>query len=174
MKTSSMFTGLLASAIAIWTSSNAEATSGHGGFHGSPAHHFAHDSASRDEFRRFHFANHHLVHRRFFFGFDFVAFGFPYGWYPDYYYDYPPGYAAYDNNTFYDYRYWYGLGVAVQTELAQRGYYRGPIDGRIGPASRAAIRAFQRSQNLPDTGLVDPSLLKALKLPPVPRVAMAS
>jgi peptidoglycan hydrolase-like protein with peptidoglycan-binding domain len=59
----------------------------------------------------------------------------------------------------------------VQTELAGRGYYHGPIDGVIGSGSREAIRAFQRAQGLPVTGVVDPALLKALKLPPVPRVA---
>jgi hypothetical protein len=173
MKTSSLLTGLLASAFAISLPCNAGAMSGHGGFHGAPAHGFA----PHNEFHREHFADrrfdHHPERRRFFFGFDFVGFGFPYWWYPDYYY-YPADYAAYDNNPIYDYRYWYGLGVAVQTALTQRGYYSGPIDGQIGPASRAAIRAFQRSQNLPTTGLVDPALLKALRLPPVPRVTVES
>ena len=42
--------------------------------------------------------------RRFFFGFDFVAFGFPYWWYPDYYYGYPYDYASYDDSPIYDYR----------------------------------------------------------------------
>ncbi|MBV8226299.1 MAG: peptidoglycan-binding protein [Verrucomicrobia bacterium] len=44
------------------------------------------------------------------------------------------------------------------------------MDGVIGSASREAIRAFQEAQGLPMTGLIDPRLLKALKLPPVPRV----
>jgi peptidoglycan hydrolase-like protein with peptidoglycan-binding domain len=65
-----------------------------------------------------------------------------------------------------DYRYWYGLGTAVQKELARRGYYHGPI----GLGSREAIRAFQEAQGLPATGLIDPALLKALKLPAVPRI----
>ena len=107
-----------------------------------------------------------------FFGFDFVAFGFPYWWYPDYYYGYPYGYASYDYSpVYYDYRYWYGLSTAVQTELARRGYYHGPIDGEIGSGSREAIRSFQKAEGLPVTGLIDPRLLKALKLPTVPRVA---
>ena len=70
----------------------------------------------------------------------------------------------------YGYRYWYGLATAVQTELARRGYYHGPIDGVIGSESRGAIRAFQDTQGLPATGLIDPALVKALKLPAVPRV----
>jgi len=97
--------------------------------------------------------------------------GFPYWWYPDYYYGYPHDYASYDNSPVYDYRYWYGLATVVQTELARRGYYHGPIDGLMGSGSREAIRAFQQAQGLPVTGVVDPALLKALKLPAVPRVA---
>jgi peptidoglycan hydrolase-like protein with peptidoglycan-binding domain len=41
----------------------------------------------------------------------------------------------------------------------------------MGSGSREAIRAFQQAQRLPVTGRVDPALLKALKLPAVPRVA---
>jgi Putative peptidoglycan binding domain len=167
-----------------------------GGPHGSFGHGFSHPVGPRHDFgdhrfsdhrfgdhrfadhrfgdRRFfdhdrdHFFHHH---NRFFFGFDFAAFGFPYWWYPDYYYGYPYDYASYDYSPVYDYRYWYGLAAAVQTELARRGYYHGPIDGVMGSGSREAIRAFQRAQGLPLTGLVDPALLKALKLPAVPRVA---
>ena len=63
------------------------------------------------------------------------------------------------------------MATAVQTELARRGYYYGPIDGVLGAGSREAIRSFQRAENLPVTGLIDPSLLKALKLPSIPRIA---
>jgi hypothetical protein len=41
-------------------------------------------------------------------------------------------------------RYWYGLATAVQTELARRGYYHGPIDGVIGSESREAIRGTEQ------------------------------
>jgi hypothetical protein len=123
---------------------------------------FDHD---RDDF----FFRHH---RNFFFAFDFVSFGFPYWWYPyPYYYGYPYDYGPYDYSPVYDYRYWYGLATAVQTKLAERGYYHGPIDGLMGSGSREAIQAFQQAQGLPVTGRIDPALLKALKLPAVPRVA---
>jgi peptidoglycan hydrolase-like protein with peptidoglycan-binding domain len=56
-------------------------------------------------------------------------------------------------------RYRYGLATAVQTELARRGYYHGPIDGVTGSKSRKAIRAFQDTQGLPATGLIDPALV---------------
>jgi peptidoglycan hydrolase-like protein with peptidoglycan-binding domain len=54
--------------------------------------------------------------------------------------------------------------VEVQRELAERGYYGGPIDGAIGPQSRAAIRAFQVDKGLPVTGRVDGRLLDSLGL----------
>ena len=112
---------------------------------------------------------------RFFVGFDFVGFGFRYWWYPDYYYygyyGYPYDHVSYDYSPVYDYRYWYGLATAVQTELARRGYYHGPIDGVIGFGSREAIRSFREAEGLPVTGLIDPRFLRALKLPAVPRVA---
>jgi len=126
-------------------------------------HRFAH--GDRDD----HFFHHR---NRFFFGFDFAAFGFPDWWYPwSPYYGYSDDYDYSDYSPVYDYRYWSGLATAVQTQLAARGYYHGPIDGVIGPESRQAIQAFQKSSRLPETGLIDPSLLKALNLPAVPRVA---
>jgi hypothetical protein len=112
---------------------------------------------------------------RFFFGFDFVSFGFPwwYPWYPPYpaYYPYYPysSYYGYPYDSSYsgggqafDYQYWTDLAVSVQSELAQRGYYQGAIDGVIGSDSREAIRAFQAAQGLPVTGSIDTKLLNAL------------
>ncbi len=110
-------------------------------------------------------------HDRFFFAFDFAAFGFPW-WYPypypylyPYaysYYGYPYGYSSNDYGPGYDYRYWNALAVSVQSELARRGYYHGAIDGVIGSGSSQAIRGFQAAQGLPVTGRIDPKLLKAL------------
>ena len=180
MKTIRPLYWLMAAVLGAFLPVTARAMSGHGtggvaggGPHGSFQHGFGHQFGARHNFRGHPFANHNkFFHhpRRFFFGFDFVAFGFPYWWYPDYYYGYPYDYASYDNSPIYDYRYWYGLSAAVQTELARRGYYHGPIDGVIGSGSSEAIRSFQASAGLPVTGLIDPKLLKALKLPAVPRV----
>jgi Putative peptidoglycan binding domain len=140
---------------------------GMGGFSGGG---FNHHSGSFHRFGDHGFFRHDAFfrnHRRFFVGFDFVGLGFPYWWYPDYYYYGYYGYPDADAGYSYDYRYWYGLGTAVQTQLARRGYYHRSIDGVIGPESREAIQAFQRDQGEPVTGLVEPGLLKALKLPPV-------
>jgi peptidoglycan hydrolase-like protein with peptidoglycan-binding domain len=52
----------------------------------------------------------------------------------------------------------------VQSALAKRGYYRGPIDGVIGARSRRAIRGFQNDQGLPVTGSIDGKLIKTLRI----------
>jgi hypothetical protein len=71
--------------------------------------------------------------------------------------------VVYDNDygTLYRGR---SLTTDVQIALAKRGYYRGPIDGDIGPASRAAIRAYQVDRGLLVTGRIDGALIRALKL----------
>ena len=129
-------------------------------------HRFAdrgHRFTGRDRFDHDRFFFHH--HRsRAFFAFDFAAFGFPW-WYPypyPYNYDYPYAYPYDDYGQAYDEGYWNNLAVAVQSELARRGYYHDGIDGIIGPGSRNAIRAFQAARGLPVTGLIDPNLLNAL------------
>ena len=50
----------------------------------------------------------------------------------------------------------------VQRALRRFGYYRGSIDGDIGPRSRAAIREFQADTGLRVTGRIDGSLLRSL------------
>jgi hypothetical protein len=54
------------------------------------------------------------------------------------------------------------LDVAVQRALARRGYYRGPIDGDIGPGSRSAIARYQRDHGFAVTGTINSTLLRAL------------
>lgn len=56
------------------------------------------------------------------------------------------------------------LAVDVQRSLARRGFYRGEIDGDVGPGTRAAIRSFQYSRGLTVTGRIDSSLLRSLGL----------
>lgn len=56
------------------------------------------------------------------------------------------------------------LSVDVQRALARRGFYRGEIDGDIGPGSRAAIRSYQYDRGLEVTGRIDGSLLRSLGL----------
>ena len=54
------------------------------------------------------------------------------------------------------------LAADVQRELRRRGYYRGSIDGDIGPGSRAAIRTYQDDRGHSPTGRIDTSLLRSL------------
>jgi peptidoglycan hydrolase-like protein with peptidoglycan-binding domain len=52
----------------------------------------------------------------------------------------------------------------VQEELRRRGYYAGTVDGKSGPATRGAVRAFQQDAGLPLTGVLEERLLGELRL----------
>ena len=50
----------------------------------------------------------------------------------------------------------------VQSRLAARGYDPGPIDGKVGPQTRSAIRAYQQDRGMVVDGQVTPSLVSSL------------
>jgi uncharacterized protein (TIGR02594 family) len=52
--------------------------------------------------------------------------------------------------------------AGLQAALAAKGFDPGGIDGQYGPLTSAAISGFQRAQNLPVTGVADPTTLKSL------------
>ena len=54
--------------------------------------------------------------------------------------------------------------TSVQQALAKRGYYRGPIDGTVGPYTRQEIARYQEDHGLRPTGLISDSLLRSLGL----------
>ena len=103
-----------------------------------------------------------------------VSFGFysapAYSYYsaPDYSYDSYPTRTYYRGipRASYTYRastsYSDDLAVDVQRSLARRGYYRGAIDGDVGPGTRAAIRSYQYNRGLEVTGRIDGTLLRSL------------
>ena len=140
-----------------------------GGARFSAASHFA---ASRSGFARtagihsgnWHNGNwHHHHHGRVVFV---GGFGYPFGypWYDPFYYPY--GYYDYDRPTVYegtaandD-----GLVVQVQQRLARAGFYRGSVDGVMGPETRRAIRAYERSHNLRVDGALDDRLLDTMNI----------
>jgi len=58
--------------------------------------------------------------------------------------------------------------VAVQRQLTELKYYAGPVDGRLSPAMKSAVMAFQKVQGLPRNGAVGASTLQALTAPALP------
>lgn len=102
---------------------------------------------------------------------------YPYGAYPaDYpYYSDNPGQPYYGNegDGSYDdknpvngaYTPSNGSIVAqVQRRLAHDGYYQGVIDGKLGPRTFYAIRAYERAHGLPADGHIDRRLLSTMGL----------
>ncbi len=84
---------------------------------------------------------------------------------PSYYYSEPAYYSeryVYRSTPRVSGSYSDSLAVDVQQALKRRGYYKGGIDGDIGPASRSAIRAYQSDRGLPVTGRIDRALVDAL------------
>lgn len=51
----------------------------------------------------------------------------------------------------------------LQQRLTAAGYSTAGIDGKIGPATRRAIRAYQRAVGLPADGYASLSLLNRLR-----------
>jgi hypothetical protein len=52
----------------------------------------------------------------------------------------------------------------IQSELEFEGYYSGPIDGQLGPLTRAAIADYQRDHDLEITSAVDEPTVDSLGL----------
>ena len=100
-----------------------------------------------------------------------IGLGYPYGYgygYPYYGYGaYPYGYSYYAPRTTVYATTAYtddATVAAVQRRLARGGYYHGSIDGVIGPATRVAVRAFERNNGLPADGVIDRQLLRTMGL----------
>jgi hypothetical protein len=75
------------------------------------------------------------------YGYDPYGYGYGYGGY-----GYGYGYDSYDQPGYRGYAAGRGSSVGeMQMRLARAGYYRGPIDGVMGPRTRYAMRAYQRS-----------------------------
>jgi peptidoglycan hydrolase-like protein with peptidoglycan-binding domain len=54
----------------------------------------------------------------------------------------------------------------IQAELQRRGYDVGPVDGRLGPRTAAAIRAFEQRNGLPVDGYPSSSLMDYMQSHP--------
>ena len=51
---------------------------------------------------------------------------------------------------------------SLQKALHEKGMEPGPIDGVLGPQTRAALRSYQKDQKLPETGRLDNETLAKL------------
>ncbi len=56
-----------------------------------------------------------------------------------------------------------GLVSQIQSELFERGFYPGPVDGEMGPITRSSIRAYQLAAELPINGEPSQTLLDVLQ-----------
>ena len=105
------------------------------------------------------------------FGTGYAGRGYYYGPPNSAYFYARPGVMFYANRTLVPRQYYSreihtgnSTEVAVQRALANSGYYRGPIDGQIGPQSRQSIANYQQAQGLRVTGNINSSLLRSLGL----------
>jgi len=92
-----------------------------------------------------------------FYPWDFYPY-YAYDYYPyDYYTDVEPDYqgAAQADQTV----------SAVQSDLAQLGYYNGPVDGIFGADTRTALTRYQIDYHLQVTGSLTNDTLQSLGLP---------
>lgn len=120
------------------------------------------------------------------------GFGYPYYFGGRFYYGYPYGYAyvpygypayTYDPQGVYEGRVVNpttttrkttrevdpkdqssNVEARVQQQLAQSGYYHGPIDGVVGEETRRAIRSYERANGLHVDGRIDDQLLSTMGL----------
>jgi hypothetical protein len=85
---------------------------------------------------------------------------YPYGYYPTVY---QGGYYDDDQSGYLD-QYSDSTVAAAQERLAQRGYYRGAIDGVFGPETRRAIARYQSKHGLRVSGYLTADTLQDLGL----------
>ena len=98
------------------------------------------------------------------FGFGYpYSYGYPYGYSSYYPYDYTYGYYGYNRSGYGAYANG-SVVIQVQSRLARAGYYRGAIDGVMGPRTRYAIQAYERDHGLRVDGGISGSLLRNMGL----------
>lgn len=87
-------------------------------------------------------------------------------WYPAWGYSPSEQYYAYDGPIYVGHRAqpWDHVIADVQAELQQLGYYRGEVDGLLGPLTRQALTGYQTDHGLVSTAAIDEPTLDALNL----------
>lgn len=51
----------------------------------------------------------------------------------------------------------------IQSLLREAGFYKGKIDGKMGPRTVQAIKQFQRSRNIKDSGVINANTIQAFQ-----------
>mgnify|MGYP001792255994 CR=1 FL=1 len=87
-------------------------------------------------------------------------------WYPAWGYNASAQYYAYDGPIYVGQRAEPPDKVIADTQalLQQMGYYRGEVDGLLGPLTREALTAYQNDQGLTATAVIDQPTLDSLGL----------
>jgi Putative peptidoglycan binding domain len=87
-------------------------------------------------------------------------------WYPAWGYDPGQEYYAYDAPIYVGHRAEPPDRVIadVQAELQEMGYYRGEVDGLLGPLTREALTAYQADNGLEMTAVIDEPTLDSLNM----------
>jgi hypothetical protein len=85
-------------------------------------------------------------------------------WYPAWGYNRSSEYYAYDGPIYVGHRAepLDRVIADVQSALQQMGYYKGEVDGLLGPLTRHALTAYQSEQGLTATAVIDEPTLDAL------------
>ena len=97
------------------------------------------------------------------FGYPYSYGYYPYGYSSYYPYDYSYGYYGYNRPGYNSYANG-SIVIQVQSRLARAGYYRGPIDGVMGPRTHYAIRAYERDHGLRVDGMISGQLVRNMGL----------
>lgn len=87
-------------------------------------------------------------------------------WFPAWGYDESAAYYPYDGPIYVgaNPRPFDQVVADVQTVLQEQGYYRGEVDGLVGPLTREALAAYQSAQGLSPTAALDQPTLDSLGL----------
>ena len=97
------------------------------------------------------------------FGYPYSYGYYPYGYSSYYPSDYSYGYYGYNRSGYNTYANG-SIVIQVQSRLARAGYYRGAIDGAMGPRTHYAIVAYERDHGLRVDGAISGQLLRNMGL----------
>jgi len=87
-------------------------------------------------------------------------------WYPAWGYDEAAAYYPYDGPIYVGPRArpFDQVVADVQAVLQEQGFYKGEVDGLVGPLTQEALAAYQSAQGLPPTAAIDQPTLDSLGL----------